>query len=819
MESIESKNLRNSSFINDNDGRSDYNMTREMRSDVIELKSSLKHIQKEQTTFAITLGNADDAVREIWRKIKVFDSTLPSLAASSSLHALKLEVDQLTARVAENQEYFRRSITEKINNQLDQIYDWFAKLENSVQSRQQQINCQIEAFARECDLSALRENVGDDFIHFQLRMDSLNKSVVVHDKFIRLIKFQIWAKTFLTLSMRRKALSIKDSWVDWRNMTLCWRHMNEMQIAKAKILRKLIQKTCFGAKQHAWDSWQRLIHCQRSLQKKRSEASFLVYRALQRYYSMTSKTAFLHWRRFSVLGYRVSVSRFSDIVNTEQMNEHDEYRRNEVEDSLRLRLAVSTLKHDNEGALLALTNELCHIRSIDIVNIWEEMRKSDESLEKHFDVTLESIKLHFQGLIATTNDVISNQSIKTEHTFVEVKAHIQTMIDRIYVQIDEVFQLGMKHSEKIDSIVHTMDDCTSRGKSADWNLERIKETLNNFDEKNRKLEEANRQLEKRLSDAEDGAMVMATQFEKGIKILEKKVDALLKLSSDHTSKLGLTEDVLCSIKHDQMQVRMNMDERFDRLTHAMNDYGVRKPNIDTIINDCISYETVSKERNYTVAISRINSRGVEIDLSDHIASFAHDYAGWIAFQVDHEVLQCIIIGRNPDDLVYANDEISEKRTFLLMKLRARLETTLDEASPGAGSQRLEARTKFISRVIDATEAALSRFDQVLVPMSARLSKVKATVPTCMACDRPLRIKERSGASTGAKVSASRGSAVSVKNDRESNMDTMEGKATALSCILSNAVAPSSECPVESNFVMRGGFRMPLSGNRSSSAAV
>ena len=66
-----------------------------------------------------------------------------------------------------------------------------------------------------------------------------------------------------------------------------------------------------------------------------------------------------------------------------------------------------------------------------------------------------------------------------------------------------------------------------------------------------------------------------------------------------------------------------------------------------------------------------------------------------------------------------------------------LVTSLNQAYPDAGTVRLEARSRFIARVVDAIEAALSKHDQVFIPASTRLGRVRATVPTCVACDRPL----------------------------------------------------------------------------------
>jgi hypothetical protein len=75
-------------------------------------------------------------------------------------------------------------------------------------------------------------------------------------------------------------------------------------------------------------------------------------------------------------------------------------------------------------------------------------------------------------------------------------------------------------------------------------------------------------------------------------------------------------------------------------------------------------------------------------------------------------------------------------------LKKRLEEALEDAFPNAGAIRLETRTIYVARVIDAINTALSKHDQVVIPASTRLGRVRAAVPACMACDRPLTTKGR-----------------------------------------------------------------------------
>ena len=78
----------------------------------------------------------------------------------------------------------------------------------------------------------------------------------------------------------------------------------------------------------------------------------------------------------------------------------------------------------------------------------------------------------------------------------------------------------------------------------------------------------------------------------------------------------------------------------------------------------------------------------------------------------------------------------------LCSFKGELDNALNQAYPNAGAIRLEARSRYIGRVVDAIDAALSKHDHVFVPASTRLGRVRVTVPTCVACDRPLTTKGR-----------------------------------------------------------------------------
>jgi hypothetical protein len=143
-------------------------------------------------------------------------------------------------------------------------------------------------------------------------------------------------------------------------------------------------------------------------------------------------------------------------------------------------------------------------------------------------------------------------------------------------------------------------------------------------------------------------------------------------------------------------------------------------------------------------------REEQVDIPAEIAAFAHDYAEWIAYQAGHESLLRLIAGTNPDEQVYAEDDIFARRKILLEELKANLSTELERVShpgvvdpPDATTRglglRWEARAIFLARIIDATKA----HDHLSLPGQTRLGRSRpasANVTVCVACDRPMRKK-------------------------------------------------------------------------------
>ena len=85
--------------------------------------------------------------------------------------------------------------------------------------------------------------------------------------------------------------------------------------------------------------------------------------------------------------------------------------------------------------------------------------------------------------------------------------------------------------------------------------------------------------------------------------------------------------------------------------------------------------------------------------------------------------------------------ISHFIMFVTNSLRAEIETDLSRVHPDPGALRLEARTRFLNRVISAVDTALSKYETVCVPSSTTFGRVRVGQTVCLACDRPFKEKK------------------------------------------------------------------------------
>lgn len=230
--------------------------------------------------------------------------------------------------------------------------------------------------------------------------------------------------------------------------------------------------------------------------------------------------------------------------------------------------------------------------------------------------------------------------------------------------------------------------------------------------------------------------------------------------------------------------------------------GPRKPDMVLIIEAFERIEDHAYKKTYVGPTPQAES--------GTLGRYAADCARFIAETADLEGLQKILCGSNADALTYCEDELQGRREELQTEMDIALEVALlDAIGEARGAVRQEAREKTRRRIREAVDVALSKYDQVLLDGSTRIGRIKATIPTCVACDRPLRNKVRRGreAPTGGTINPRPRPPTPAENKpRSGRSEEIDPEQAVISNI---AGAAEEQGDVHSGpYILRGGFRMP-----------
>ena len=519
-------------------------------------------------------------------------------------------------------------------------------------------------------------------------------------------------------------------------------------------------------KRVGFEKWVRYRDYDRKVEQQKLQASTLICDRLGLYLSGPKTMAFNRWRRITLMD-KMKCSREVAAVE-EQLDSNEPISSSSGKpsvSSMNLDTILDTFGSDVQGATYALAQEIESIKAHDIASLRQDWSAENQRLMSTMQTTL--------------NDAIQHVN-DTADTFQE------TISERIDSCAND---LPIVHS-KLEGLSNMFEGCKAHLKNIeDCHSQRIES-----------LDEKEQQLEQRLSSVEDQAKTSAQEVTslregeaKSNESIQQLRDIILSLSERHEEERNLFQQALdhfgdellktkITLGHTRVQcetLEKELAESKSELVHfqdacqSANDAtqsqiehpGIPRPELGRLVNVGHAYEALAQEKNYvtginvmatlrTMSTNKMKRSGEkvrteeEVNVPSEIVAFAHDYAAWIAYQADHESLLRLIAGNNADDQVYAEDDMITRRKELCSELKFELGSLLEQAScvdsktRGLGI-RWEARAIFLSRVVSCTEAALSKHDQILLPASTRLGRVRplsANVTVCMACDRPMRRK-------------------------------------------------------------------------------
>ena len=535
----------------------------------------------------------------------------------------------------------------------------------------------------------------------------------------------------------------------------------------------------------------------RKIEEQKLNAATLICDQFWKLLIASKKTAFNRWRRLTLLDKLKCTARKGDSITAIQIDVA-ESRQIETPPSLDNKV-VSAFGSDLQGAMFALTSEIQNIKSQDIPALHQRWHNETKALRSTLCTTLnESIQNVNEAASVFQAFIIERVDSRT-NDLPAVRSKLDELSSLFQCSVEALESVDERHAKRIDAIVAQ-----------------------------------DRQLEQRLEYVEEqartAALEMASVFQEHAKFNESI--ELLRVSIErnecrHSEERMLFENALnhfgeellntkITLGHTQVlcnTLQNNLNEAKSELTYfqeacqaetdKINDRssqpGIPKPSLQRIVNVGHAYEALAKEKSYvtginitavmkttaTLKMKRREEKVIrteDVDVTSEIAAFAHDYAKWIAYQIDHESLLRLIAGSNFEDQIYAEDDNVARRNDLCSELKSELaalleKTTIfsqysdvadpvDKTTRGAGI-RWEARTIFLSRIGEALNAALSKHEQIFLLPTTRMGRVDPTssITYCVACDRPMRPRTSTPA-TESKASAQKNGNMPSIDDSE-----------------------------------------------------
>ena len=256
-----------------------------------------------------------------------------------------------------------------------------------------------------------------------------------------------------------------------------------------------------------------------------------------------------------------------------------------------------------------------------------------------------------------------------------------------------------------------------------------------------------------------------------------------------------------SLRSENDALRFDFEELFDQVQRIHEPH---KPPLGPVAAMCSEYQDLSCLQTFCPPIPDW--------MAAEVGAWARAMGLYIAETANLEVLERIFLGPRPEDPLRTELSVEERRLQLVTEVKQEVLTEC-AVSPApkkfrsAGAPKSQGRDRFVLRLMEAVDVALSRYETVVTLAHTRAGRIKA-LPTCMACDRPLPMRARADASdAAAAVPGGDNTTPKVAVPPKTKRPVPQH---APSLPLQNTLqAFSNEGPVPSSpSVLRGGFRMP-----------
>jgi hypothetical protein len=757
-----------------------------------DIKSAIHRLQLDRDDSVVSSTELDGRISALREDLFKMQQKLLTSASIEQMHtfhkSLAAQCSQAEEQFKEYKAIFHDEVGESINQKISEVKSFIVEIEALAKQRQAKLEQRLASCAREHDVVAFREGIESEVATLVRRALFLDDTVKAQ------------GKTLVALQQKNAFAMIHRCYTGWKNIILAaslsrWKKVVQRQIqyedkkeAQKRIVRRTLTSVMSRRKRFGFERWFQYREWHRKVEQKKLTASKLICDAFGVYLTASKIRAFNRWRRLTLIVKNncnhkrdVSEETNGDSIPSIQSIVVEGYSETPHLDQNNI---LGAFGPDLQGAMYALANEIEIVKSHHIASLRQACCAEKNRLlsTMHFTVD-EAIKRVDETAVifrATIEERVDSRTTDLP----TLRSKLAELSDLLQCSKDNLKSVDERHTKRVDALVVQEQQLEQRLQNVEGQVRFAARQITSILQEQAKFSESIQYLrdtivanEKRRDDERSALENVMNAF--GEEVLTTKVT----LGHTRVTCDTLVKDLIetkSELLHFQDAYHLENEIIHDRIHHP----GLQKPALKRIVNVGHAYETLAKEKNYVTGINvTVTLRTTttmkmkrseakvhkteDVGVPSEITAFAHDYAAWVSYEADHESLLRLIAGTNPEDQTYAEDDNASRRNELCRELKSELGTLLEQATTSSQSTviadtcnkkdsassittarglglRWEARAIFLARVIDAINAELSKHDQIILPASTRVGRIRSTssadATVCVACDRPMRLK-------------------------------------------------------------------------------
>ena len=649
----------------------------ELKKDAIALKGIVRQLQEDlnyeivqNTDMESRLENLNKAFITLECDHGIGGSVYSALQGQRELSQKKL--DGLHQTIKDVESSIKAEVDSKQNQKLQEMKKWFNDLDTMVRNRQSQFNSKIASFAKSSEVVSLEENVNSE-LHDQIhRIHLLENTFIRHEDVV--LRFQQLSsmQCFRKIHHLWKIRAMKRMWRKWHGYNNKIVQENGRVAHRMKTMRKLLVRTWFAQKARAWNKWQGFIERQHRIEAKRLLAIKLISNKVELAVVEPTRISFNRWRR------NIVALKIHD-VNMKSITAHDHNTAslpmNQVFESIisadrqsdqyNLSVLLESFNSDKDGAILILAQEINNIRTFDIKKVYRQMDSHIEQAKMYTEETsslgLSRLETDMLTIERKSKDSFNEMSMQLP----EIKSDIAEMRNSLHGAINRVKVIEQTHRDRIELLFEGKEAMEEEISTLGTKLNNSHKSIQSLQYDSNRCQSTVNILLQKMNDVESYLTSHTESIENEINQMKDQIGEInthMRCCNAQTSKLN---DSLIETKNDVIQGKIASSLGLKDVHEILNSHGVHKPQWRTIIENGGFYESHAKEKNYVTPINVISDGERDIDIPSTLASFAHDYAAWIAFEADHNALKLVVIGKNPDLCNSMEVETEDRRRILV----------------------------------------------------------------------------------------------------------------------------------------------------------